>query len=107
VDWLSSAKILLSSGIAAISIYVLNSKLPLTAFRFVSIPLQQLVIGVIAFPIIFVLAAIATRTIDRGDLTTLRQISDALGPLRGLLRFLLKVMEKLMGASKSDEPISN
>ncbi len=107
VDWLSSVKILLSSGIAAISIYVLNSKLPLTAFRFVSIPLQQLVIGVIAFPIIFVLAAIATRTIDRGDLTTLRQISDALGPLRGLLRFLLKVMEKLMGASKSDEPISN
>jgi len=107
VDWLSSAKILLSSGIAAISIYLLNSKLPLTAFRFVSIPLQQLVIGVIAFPIIFVLAAIATRTIDRGDLTTLRQISDALGPLRGLLRFLLKVMEKLMGASKSDEPISN
>ena len=107
VDWLSSAKILLSSGIAAVSTYVLISKLPLTAFRFVSIPLQQLVIGVIAFPIIFVLAAIVTRTIDRGDLATLRQITDALGPLRGLVRFLLKVMEKLMGTSKSNESIGN
>ncbi|MGA2682106.1 MAG: oligosaccharide flippase family protein [Candidatus Bathyarchaeia archaeon] len=101
VDWLSSVKILLSSGIAAGSTYILISKLPLAAFRFVSVPLEQLVIGIIVFPIIFVLAAIVTRTIDRGDLTTLRQISDALGPLRGLVRFLLNVIEKLMGGSNS------
>ncbi len=76
VDWLSSVKILLSSAMAAILTYFVISKLPLALLRLafwkialnISIALQQLVIGAIAYVIIFVLAAVVTRTIDIGDL---------------------------------------
>jgi O-antigen/teichoic acid export membrane protein len=112
VNWLSSAKILLSSAIAAVLTYVLISKLPLTVLRVafwrivlhVSIALQQLIIGVVSFSVIFVLAAVLTRTIDTGDVNSLREIANALGPLRRLLRFLLNVIAKLMGRLYPDKP---
>ena len=104
VDWVSSLKILLSSAIAGVLTYILISKLPLTLLRLafwkivlhVPVTLQQLIIGVIAFVVIFVLAAVVTRTIDDGDVNSLMQIANALGPLRRLLRFLLSVIAKLM-----------
>ena len=89
VDWVSSAKILLSSAVTAVLtyglIYLLHFSSPL-----------RLVIGVIAFAVIFVAATIVTRTIDRSDLTSLREIIDVLGPLRKPLNFLLNIIEKLM-----------
>ena len=97
VNWVSSAKILFSSVIASVLTYIIISKIPLTRLVFISVPLQQLVVGAIAFVIIFILAATVTRTIDRDDINSLRQITEALGPLRRLLRFLLNVIEKLMG----------
>jgi O-antigen/teichoic acid export membrane protein len=89
VDWASSAKILFSSVITAILTYALISQL---AF---SNPIR-LVIGVIAFVVIFVVATLVTRTINRGDLNSLREIVNVLGPLRKPLRFLLNIIEKLM-----------
>jgi O-antigen/teichoic acid export membrane protein len=89
VDWVSSAKILLSSVITAILTYILISQL---AF---SNPIR-LIIGVIAFVVIFVAATLVTRTINRGDLNSLREIVNVLGPLRKPLRFLLNIIEKLM-----------
>jgi len=89
VDWVSSAKILFSSVITAILTYALISQL---AF---SNPIR-LVIGVIAFVVIFVVATLVTRTINRGDLNSLREIVNVLGPLRKPLRFLLNIIEKLM-----------
>ena len=89
VDWVSSAKILFSSAITAILTYVLISQL---AF---SNPIR-LVIGIIAFVVIFIAATLVTRTINRVDLNNLREIINVLGPLRKPLRFLLNIIEKLM-----------
>jgi O-antigen/teichoic acid export membrane protein len=89
VDWGSSAKILLSSAIAAILTYGLISQLPF------SNPLQ-LVIGIVVFVIVFIVTALVTRTINRADLSNLREITSAFGPLRKPLHFLLTIIEKLM-----------
>ena len=89
VDWASSAKILFSSIITAILTYALISQL---AF---SNPIR-LLIGIIAFVVIFIAATIVTRTINRVDLSNLREIINVLGPLRKPLRFLLNIIEKLM-----------
>jgi O-antigen/teichoic acid export membrane protein len=89
VDWVSSAKILFSSAITAILTYILISQL---AF---SNPIR-LVIGVIAFVVIFIAATVVTRTVNRVDLYNLREIINVLGPLRKPLRFLLNIIEKLM-----------
>jgi len=89
VDWVSSAKILFSSAIAAILTYILISQL---AF---SNPIE-LVIGVIVFVIVFIAAALVTRTANRTDVSNIREIINALGPLRKPLRFLLNLIEKLM-----------
>jgi len=89
VDWVSSAKILFSSIITAILTYALISQL---AF---SNPIR-LVIGIIAFVVIFIAATMGTRTINRADLNNLREIINVLGPLRKPLRFLLNLIEKLM-----------
>jgi O-antigen/teichoic acid export membrane protein len=107
VNWISSAKILLSSAITSVATYLLLSKIPLTKLGFISVPLQQLVVGAIAFVTIFVLAATLTRTINREGIDSFRQIADALGPLRRPLRFLLNVIEKLMGASTPKKTAEN
>ena len=89
VDWASSAKILFSSIITALLTYALISQL---AF---SNPIR-LVIGIIAFVVIFIAATLLTRTINKGDLKSLREIVNVLGPLRKPLAFLLNIIEKLM-----------
>ena len=115
VDWLSSAKILLSSAIASAFTYVLNSNLPLTPLRVafwriafhVSVALQQLVIGLIVFIIIFLLAAVLTQTINQDEIVSLQEIADSLGPLRRPLRFILNIMAKLMARLHPDKSKEN
>jgi len=89
VDWVSSAKILFSSAIAAVLTYVLISQLAFSS------PIQ-LVIGIIVFVVVFLFATVVTRTVNRADVSNLREIVDALGPLRKPLLFLLNLIEKLM-----------
>jgi O-antigen/teichoic acid export membrane protein len=89
VDWVSSAKILFSSAIAAILTYALISQLAFSS------PIK-LIIGVIVFVVVFIVAAVVTRTINRTDVSSLREIISVLGPLRKPLHFLLKLIEKLM-----------
>jgi O-antigen/teichoic acid export membrane protein len=89
VDWVSSAKILFSSAIAAVLTYVLISQLAFSS------PIK-LVIGVIVFVVVFIFAALVTRIVNRAELSNLREIVNALGPLRKPLRFLLNLIEKLM-----------
>ncbi|MGD0407202.1 MAG: polysaccharide biosynthesis C-terminal domain-containing protein, partial [Candidatus Bathyarchaeia archaeon] len=89
VDWVSSAKILFSSAIAAVLTYVLISQLAFSS------PIQ-LVIGVIAFMVVFIFAALVTRTVNKAEVSNLREIVNELGPLRKPLRFLLNLIEKLM-----------
>ena len=111
VDWASSVKILVSAAIAALSTYELITRLPLALLILsiwkivlhISIPLQQLIIGVIVFPIIFILAAVVTRTIDKGDVKSLQEITNALGLLRRPLNFLLNIISKLMARLDSNK----
>jgi hypothetical protein len=56
----------------------------------------QLVIGVIAFVVVFIFAALVTRTVNKAEVSNLREIVNELGPLRKPLHFLLKLIEKLM-----------
>jgi len=111
VDWVSSTKIIFSSGIAALLTYLLVSQLALSSLiqfvvgvlaHYVPIPqlvlsnLIQLGIGVIAFVIIFVFVAVLTRTINRFDISSIREIINSLGPLRKPLGALLSLIELLM-----------
>jgi O-antigen/teichoic acid export membrane protein len=89
VDWVSSGKILFSSALAAILTYVLISEL---AF---SNPIK-LIIGIVAFVIILLAAALITKTVNAGDVNNLREISNGLGFLRKPLNLLINFLEKLM-----------
>jgi O-antigen/teichoic acid export membrane protein len=89
LDWVSSAKILFSSAIAAILTYLLVSEL---AF---SNPIR-LVIGIIAFCVILIAATLFTGTVKRADLINMKEITDSLGPLRRPLRSLLNLLDKLI-----------
>ena len=93
LDWIASAKILISSAIAGILTYLLVSWVPFSS------PIR-LIIGVIAFVIIFLLAIIVTRTINRNDLANVREIVGGLGPLRKPITAILNLLEKLMPNSK-------
>ena len=89
IDWVSSARIVLSSAIAAVLTYFIVSQL---AF----INVLSLIIGVIVFVLIFIFSAVVTRTINSVDLINLREIVNALGPLRRILHYVLNLIEKFM-----------
>jgi putative peptidoglycan lipid II flippase len=94
VDWASSAKILFSSGVTGILTYLLVTWLPFSS------PVQ-LVIGVVVFTVVFLLLAVVTRTIDRTDMVSIRQIVSGLGPLRKPIFAILSILEKFMPKSSS------
>lgn len=95
LDWVSSAKIVFSSAAAGVLTYVAISQLPFSS------PIQ-LVIGVIIFVIAFLLLAVITRTINKADLGNVREIGNALGPLRKPLSVVLNLIEKLMNIVHSE-----
>jgi O-antigen/teichoic acid export membrane protein len=94
IDWVSSAKILLSSTITGVATYLVVSLLPF------SNPIR-LILGVIVFVIVFLVAIIGTKTINRTDLVTIRQIVGGLGPLRKPIDAILSLIEKFMPKSSS------
>ncbi len=71
VDWKSSAKIMFSSGTAAILTYATISQIHFSS-------LIQLIVGVIIFVIAILLIAVITKTINKADLVNIRQIVNAL-----------------------------
>jgi hypothetical protein len=89
VDWGSSAKILFSAGLTGILTYLFVSWLPFS-------DLIRLLLGVVAFAVVFLVIAVVTRTITRSDITLIRQIVGGLGPLRKPLTLVLNLLEKLM-----------
>jgi O-antigen/teichoic acid export membrane protein len=89
LDWVSSAKILFSSGAAAILTYLSITQLPF------SNPIL-LILGVFIFTISFLLLAVITRTISKTDLGNIQEIVNALGPLRKPLTVVLNLIAKLM-----------
>jgi O-antigen/teichoic acid export membrane protein len=90
VNWKSSAKILLSSAVAAVVTYLLLTQLGIfTSFI-------RLIIGVVVFTPTYLITAILTKTFDTADINNLREMLTALGPLRPLLNTILSLIEKIM-----------
>jgi len=93
VNWISSAKILLSSATASAATYTIITIAPLGDW-------MKLIIGAIIFTVVLVMVTLLARTIDRTDINNLKDMLKELGPFRGLFNFLLKIIEKLMNALK-------
>jgi stage V sporulation protein B len=89
VDWVSSAKILLSSAVAGVLTYIVVAALPLASWIL-------LVIGVPFFVVVVVIALLLTRSISRSDLVNLRGMVGGLGAIGGFFRRVLVLVEKLM-----------
>jgi O-antigen/teichoic acid export membrane protein len=96
VHWKSSAKIFLSSAVAATITYVLIAQL----HSFTS--LTRLIIGVAIFTPTYLTAAILTKTFNRTDINNLREMFSALGPLRRLFNIILNIIEKLMALLRAN-----
>ena len=96
VDWVSSAKILASSSIAAVITYIFVNWIPFSA------PIR-LILGVVLFVLVFLVAALPTGTINRNDIANIRQIVGGLGPLRKPLEVVLDLLEKFMPKPKKQE----
>ena len=93
VDWGSSAKILLSSAIAAALTYILISELSFSS-------LIRLIIGVVFFTFVFVTAALLTQTINKSDIENLRGMISGLGIIGKIFNRILNIIEKLMKTLK-------
>jgi hypothetical protein len=93
VDWHSSAKILLSSAIAAASTYLLISE------HGFSSPIR-LIIGVVFFAFVFVAATLLTQTINKTDIENLRGMVSDLGIIGKIFNRVLNIIEKLMKTLK-------
>jgi len=89
VEWRSSAKILLSSTLAAALTYFLISELSFSS-------LVRLIIGFIFFVFIFAVATLLTKTIDKLDIENLRGMVSGLGIIGSLISPILNIIEKLM-----------
>ena len=96
VDWVSSAKILASSSIAAVITYVFVNWIPFSA------PIR-LILGVVLFVLVFLAVALPTGTINHNDIANIRQIVGGLGPLRKPLEVVLSLLEKFMPKPKKQE----
>jgi O-antigen/teichoic acid export membrane protein len=97
VDWRSSAKILLTSAIAAASTYVLILELGFSS-------LIRLIIGVVFFTFVYVAVALLTRTINKSDIENLRGMVNGMGAIGKIFNRVLNVIEKLM---KTSDPNSH
>lgn len=89
IDWLSSAKILVASGIAGVSTYLLVINLPFASWI-------RLGVGVLFFVLVVVPALLLTRSVSRSDVANLRLMSAGLGALGRVIGKVLVLMEKLM-----------
>jgi O-antigen/teichoic acid export membrane protein len=95
IDWMSSAKILFSSTIAAVITYLVN------AYLSFSNPVE-LIIGCLVYIIIFVPVALITRTVNETDVGNMKEIVGGLGPLQKPLTIIIKIIEKLMPKTKKN-----
>jgi O-antigen/teichoic acid export membrane protein len=89
VDWLSSAKILVASSIAASVTFG-----AISIFSFSS--LVELVLGTAIFMIVLVPSALMVRSISRNDIANLHGMVGGLGKVGRLFIRVLDVLEKIM-----------
>ena len=93
VDWMSAAKILISSSVTAGITYFLVSQMAFSSWI-------QLILGVLIFVLVLIPALLFTRAFTRSDLNNLRIMVSELGPLGGIVVKILNLLEKIMSALK-------
>jgi O-antigen/teichoic acid export membrane protein len=89
VDWLSSAKILVASSIAASVTFGAISIVNYSS-------LVELILGTAIFMIVLVPSALLVRSINRSDIANLRGMVGGLGAMGRLFSRVLGVLEKIM-----------
>jgi hypothetical protein len=93
VDWSSSARILTSSGIAAVLTYLVITYLTYASFI-------RLIIGVIFYIIVLIGALLLTRAISSVDVDSLKSMTSGLGPVTKILWLVFDVLKRIMVALK-------
>ncbi len=89
VDWISTAKILLSSAVTAALTYLVVAQMTFSS------PIR-LVIGVVVFLLILVPIVLMTRTLTRADIGNIRGMVSALGPVGVVVNVFLRLIERIM-----------
>lgn len=89
VDWVSSGKILFSSGVSAVLTYMLVSMLSLASWL-------ELFVGVLFFVVVFLFVALFSRTVGRSDVANLRGVAAGLGFIAKPVNLVLNLIEKLI-----------
>jgi O-antigen/teichoic acid export membrane protein len=92
IDWKSSAKIFLASGIAAVVTYLLLSQFNGSS-RIEW--LVEAIGGGMAFLIVYLVVAPLIRAVDKNDVRSLRGMLSGLGPFSYIFNIPLKIIEKL------------
>ena len=90
IDLVSSAKIFLASGIAAVVTYLLLSQLNYNYWI-------ELITGGISFLLVYLVTAPLIKAVDKKDVKNLREMLSGLGPLSYIFNIPLKIIEKLSG----------
>ncbi len=93
LDWYFSIKIFFSTGVAAFFTFLFISYL-----RFASA--INLFFGIVVFIFLLLPMLILSRSVNRVDLANLREIANAIGPLKKLLGWMITILEKLMSILK-------
>jgi len=96
VDWISSAKIIFSSSIAAALTFALVFELGFASWL-------RLIIGVLFFVPVFIVASVLTETVNWIDINNLRSMVSSLGPLSRIFNKILDVIEKLLVTLRPDK----
>lgn len=91
IDWISSAKILLASTLAAIASFVVTSQLNLNKWL-------TLLIGALTFLIVYLTAAPLLGAVNKTDIHNFKGVLKGLGPLSPLFALPLLLIEKLTRA---------
>jgi len=90
IDLVSSAKIFLASGVAAVVTYLLLSQLNYSYWI-------ELITGGVCFLAVYLVTAPLIRAVDKKDVRNLREMLSGLGPLSYIFNIPLKIIEKLSG----------
>jgi len=106
IDWISSAKILLSSAITAALTYLLVTFIPLgdltttltisTYSIIIPHAAFTLTIGAVFYILVLLGVLILTKSLSIHDLNNLRSMTTGIGPITKILHLVLNNMEKIM-----------
>jgi len=95
INWVSSAKILLASILAAAVTYVVTSQLSLPSW-------MNLIVGAILFLATYLVATPLFGAINKTDIHTFQEIVCGLGPLASLFVLPLSLIERLVTVFQRD-----